>query len=187
MESPIEYLERPDFYMVAGALVVYGITTIYFTAARWRLGLLAVFLVCVLGHVISGAIQFKLGNNFMLIPGIFHPNYDWRASGFYICPNHLAGLLEMVGLMALSVCCWGRCRLGMRILLAYGSAVCVVGIALTGSRGGYVSMTIGLIVFAAISLWVVRRGASGSIRHAHAQSLRPGHRRADWIDASGDV
>jgi hypothetical protein len=69
----------------------------------------------------------------------------------------LAGLLEMVGLMALSLSCWGRFRVGTRILLGYCAVVCLAGIALTGSRGGYLSTTLGLTFFAIISLWVVRR------------------------------
>ena len=155
--SPIEYLARTDFYMVAGALLVYGITVIYFVSPRWRMGLVAALLVCAIAHVVVGAIQFKEANNFMLIPGIFRSDYQWRASGFYICPNHLAGLLEMVGLMAVCVACWGRVSVAARILLGYGAAVCLAGIALTGSRGGYIGTILGLSVFSIASLWVVRR------------------------------
>ena len=157
LASPVEYLARSDFYMAAGALLVYAVTTIHFSGTRWRLFLVSVLVVCVIAHVITGGIQFKQADNFMLLPGIFRPDYQWRASGFYICPNHLAGLLEMVGLMALGVCCWGRFRIGARILFGYGAAVCLAGLALTGSRGGYVSTIFGLLVFAIISLWIIRR------------------------------
>jgi len=145
--SPVEYLARTDFYMVAGALLVYGIVVIYFPGARWRIALVAALLVCAIAHVIVGAIQFTEANNFMLLPGIFRPDYGWRASGFYICPNHLAGLLEMVGLMGLSISCWGRFPVGARILLGYGAAVCLAGIALTGSRGGYLLLLLGMTLF----------------------------------------
>jgi O-antigen ligase len=156
-DSPVEYLARTDFYMVAGALLTYGIFVIYFSSAKWRIGLVAALLVCAIAHVIVGAIQFTEANNFMLLPGIFRSDYQWRASGFYICPNHLAGLLEMVGLMALSIACWGRFPVGARILLGYGAAVCLAGIAITGSRGGYLGTILGLTVFSIVSLWVVRR------------------------------
>ena len=69
LASPIEYLARTDFYMAAGALLVYGITVIYFTNARWRVGLVAALLVCAIAHTIVGAIQFTDGHNFMLLPG----------------------------------------------------------------------------------------------------------------------
>jgi O-antigen ligase len=157
LEAPIDYLARTDFYMAAGALLVYAITAIHFSNPRWRIGLVVTLLVCAVAHVIVGAIQFKQGDNFMLLPGIFRPDYSRRASGFYICPNHLAGLLEMVGLMALSLSCWGRFRVGPRILFGYGAAVCLAGIVITGSRGGYLSTILGLSVFAISSLWVVRR------------------------------
>jgi O-antigen ligase len=155
--APINYLARTDFYMAVGALLVYGIMAIHFSNPRWRIGLVATLLVCAIAHVIVGAVQFREANNFMLLPGIFRPDYEWRASGFYICPNHLAGLLEMVGLMALSIACWGRYRVGPRILLGYGAAVCLAGITLTGSRGGYLATILGLAVFAMVSLWVVRQ------------------------------
>ena len=35
--------------------------------------------------------------------------------------------------------------------------MCIVGIALTGSRGGYLSVLFGLVVFCGFSLWVIRR------------------------------
>ena len=33
---------------------------------------------------------------------------DRRASGLYVDPDHLAGLLEVLGILGLSVACWSR-------------------------------------------------------------------------------
>ena len=93
----------------------------------------------------------------MLLPWIFRPNYGFRASGFYICPNHLAGLLEILALFALSVLFWGRGRVWVRIVAAYAVVICLVGLATTGSRGGYLSTVFALSMFAIVSLWVVQK------------------------------
>jgi len=155
--SPVEYLARWDLFLVLGALLTYFMTSGYFTRSRERLIVVGVLAVLALVHVGIGAIQFKQGDNFMLIPWIIRSNWDWRASGFYIYPNHLAGLLELVCFMTLSICCWGRVQNWLRILAGYCALMCIAGIALTGSRGGYLSTLFGLLIFCGISLWVIRR------------------------------
>ena len=111
------------------------------------------FLVAVV-HTTVGAIQFKEGNGFMLFP-FSGGAYGSRASGMLICPNHLAGFLEAIALLALSVTFWGRWKLPVKLLACYIALYCLVGLAITGSRGGYLSFVFGLIAFAALSLWVV--------------------------------
>ena len=155
--SPVVYLARWDLFLTLGSLTVYLMTQGWLVRARERLAVVAALAGLALVHVVVGGIQFKQGDNFMLLPGIARSDWEWRASGLYIYPNHLAGLLEMVGLMALSVCCWGRVATGVRILAGYVTLMCVAGTAITGSRGGYLSTVFGLLVFCALSVWVVRR------------------------------
>jgi O-antigen ligase len=142
--------------MVLGALVVYLATTLYLTSTSARLAVIFVLVAAAVAHSAVGAIQFKQTDEFMLLPGILRPAYYWRASGFYICPNHLAGLLQMTGLMLLSVVCWAPMKTGLRALCAYAGLMCLAGLALTGSRGGYLSVLFGLFVFAMLSTWAVR-------------------------------
>ncbi len=155
--SPVVYLARWDLFLTLGSLVVYLMTQGWLVRARERLLVVAALAALALVHVVLGGVQFKQEDNFMLLPGIIRSDWQWRASGFYIYPNHLAGLLEMVGLMALSICCWGRVATGLRILAGYVTLMCVAGTAITGSRGGYLSTVFGLLVFCALSVWVVRR------------------------------
>ncbi len=155
--SPVVYLARWDLFLTLGALVAYLATSLYFVRARDRLIVVSLLLALAVAHVLIGGIQFKQADEFMLVPGIIRSKWEWRASGFYIYPNHLAGLLEMLGMMSLSICCWGRVRTGARILAGYCTLMCIAGIALTGSRGGYLSTVFGLLVFCAVSVWVVRR------------------------------
>lgn len=155
--SPVVYLARWDLFLTLGALAVYWMTATWFVRARDRLIVVGLLAVLALVHVVIGGIQFKQADDFMLVPGIIRSSWQWRASGFYIYPNHLAGLLEMVGLMCLGICCWGRVTTGVRILAGYCTLMCMAGTAITGSRGGYLSTVFGLLVFCAISVWVVRR------------------------------
>ncbi len=156
--SPVVYLARWDLFLTLGALVAYLVTSFYFVRARDRLIVISMLLALAVVHVLIGGVQFKQADDFMLLSGIVRrSSWEWRASGFYIYPNHLAGLLEMLGLMSLSICCWGRVSTWARILAGYCTLMSVAGIAITGSRGGYLSLVFGLLVFCALSVWVVRR------------------------------
>jgi hypothetical protein len=155
LTSPVEYLARADLLMILAAVLVYFLTTLYSNGTKVRLAFVIVVLVCALAHVAVGAIQFKQADNFMLLPGIMRSDYQWRASGFYICPNHLAGLLEMMAMLALGLACWSNWRASWRVLAGYCALMCLAGVAITGSRGGYLSVVFGLGAFAVLSLWAV--------------------------------
>jgi O-antigen ligase len=155
--SPVAYLARPDIYSVLGGLLVYFFVACVFTSPKQRMLLLLFLLAVGMVHVFIGAIQFRNGKNFMLIPFLQRYDYGPRASGFYVCPNHLAGLLEVLGVFGLSIACWSRASAWVKLLTAYAVSICYLGFALTGSRGGYLSATASLVLFAALSLMVLRR------------------------------
>jgi O-antigen ligase len=155
--SPVEYLARPDIYSVLGCILVYLFVACVFTGARQRTLFLFFLLTFAIAHVVIGALQFRDGTNFM--PFSFLERYDYgrRASGFYICPNHLAGLLEVLGIFALSIALWGRWPIWVKLLAVYGSGVCYLGVLLSASRGGFLSCAASFIVFLALSVWALRR------------------------------
>ena len=155
--SPVAYLARTDLFMVIGSLLVYLITTVFLTNANKRQILLWALFAFAVAHILVGVIQFAQGNNYMLLPWIFRPNYGRRASGFYICPNHIAGLFEMLALIAASITYWGRGRPLTRIIAGYMSAMCLAGIAITGSRGGYLSIIVGAVAFVSLSLFAIKK------------------------------
>jgi hypothetical protein len=99
------------------------------------------------------------------MPFTFLQRFDYgrRASGFYICPNHLAGLLEILGVFGLSISLWSRWPIWSKLLVGYGTLICYVGVLLTGSRGGYLSTLFSLFVFAILSIRIAR--AAGSTLH----------------------
>lgn len=161
--SPVPYIARADLYSVLGGLIVYVFVACYFTDARWRMRLIIALLWIGVAHVAVGALQFKRGDNFMPIAFLQRFDYGRRASGFYICPNHLAGLLEVLGVFGASFVCWSRSPAWSKLLTGYATALCYVGLALTGSRGGYMSAIASLIVFAAASLIALRNAGKTAL------------------------
>src|SRR2546423_544459 len=73
--SPVDYLARPDIYAVLGGLLVYFFVACFFTDAKRRLFVFTVLLGVAIVHVGVGAIQFRDGENFMLIP--FLQRFDY--------------------------------------------------------------------------------------------------------------
>ena len=166
LTSPIPYLALSDLLMIGGALCVYLLIALYVSAPRLRLWLLGgCFLIGFL-HVIAGVIQFRYEDDFMFlshlpdafpIPQIFRNASGWRASGFYVCPNHMAGYLESLTVFALAYCCWGKFSPIARMILGYVVIYCLVGIALTGSRGGYLSSGFAIVALVGMSLWFLKK------------------------------
>jgi O-antigen ligase len=155
--SPVAYTARPDTYAVLGGLIVYLFVACFGTSAKLRASVLIGLLALALVHVFIGAIQSRDGNNFMLIPFLQRFDYGRRASGFYVCPNHLAGALEVLGIFGASLVCWSRFPTWSKLFIGYATAGCYLGVLLTGSRGGYASTVMSLVVFAVLSLMVLRQ------------------------------
>jgi O-antigen ligase len=154
--SPVNYLARTDYFIIASSVIVYLLTALCFVEPRQRLLLLSGLLVLGIAHSFLGAIQFKEANQFMPFPAMQRMDKVWRASGFYISPNHFAGLVEVLALFALSLFVWGDFSGKRKIVTAYAGACCLAGLAISGSRGGYLSIIVGTLFFAAASLWACR-------------------------------
>ena len=80
-------------------------------------------------------------------------SYRGRGSATYICPNHLAGFLEMVLPIALAYTISGRYKPLTKIGIGYAAVMMLAGIGVTISRGGYIAAGAALIVFFVILLW----------------------------------
>jgi O-antigen ligase len=157
LASPVVYTARQDIYSVLGASIVYWFVALYCTAAKPRAWIIITLLGLALVHVLIGAIQFRDGNNFMLIQFLQRVDYGRRASGFYVCPNHMAGALEVLGIFGVSLVCWSRFAVWAKLLIGYASGICYLGVLISGSRGGFASAILSLLVFAVLSLLVLRR------------------------------
>ena len=79
--------------------------------------------------------------------------YKGRGSGTYICPNHLAGLLEMALPIALAYTITGRLKPLTKVFLGYAALALLAGIGVTISRAGYVATAATLGVLFLTFLW----------------------------------
>ncbi|MGZ8937581.1 MAG: O-antigen ligase family protein [Limisphaerales bacterium] len=79
--------------------------------------------------------------------------YRGRGSGTFICPNHLAGFLEMVLPIALAYTITGRYKTLTKIGLGYAAVAILAGLAVTLSKGGFLAAGASLVVFFVILLW----------------------------------
>jgi len=70
-----------------------------------------------------------------------------RGSGTYICPNHLAGFLEMLLPLALAYTLVGRSKALLKVFLGYAVLVMLVAIGTTGSRGSWAACGVSLLFF----------------------------------------
>ncbi len=155
--SPVEYLAWPDLYASLACLAVYLLFACHLTNPGLRLGWVALLAALALAGVLIGAQQFHDGGDWMPFGFVRPEGYRGRASGFYICPNHLAGFLEVTGLFALAVALWSRLSVIWRVFAGYVCLVCVAGILLSGSRGGILSFSCGLVVVAGLTFLRLRR------------------------------
>gem|GEM_PF-2035814 len=85
--------------------------------------------------------------------------YGFRASGTFVCPNHLAGYLEIIIPFGLAMSMLTRFVFGFRMLTAYSTVLIMAGWVLTYSRGGWVS---GIIMIIAFSVFSYLRGETRS-------------------------
>ncbi len=157
--SPSAWLAGFDFYPLLAALVLYFVTALVLTGSGPRFAIVCALIVLAVAHVAVGFWQFARDPEFHpLLPG--GRGSGFRASGFFISPNHLAGFLETALLFATSLFFWAGFRAPGKILTAYIALLCLAGLLLTGSRGGYLSTGVGLTAFTCLSVWTLRRHLS---------------------------
>ncbi len=155
--SPDNYLAQTDLLLVFGASIVYLLVGLHLPSPNLRATLVAVLILLAVSNCVVGAIQLTEGQDFMPFKELPRTAYGTRISGFLGSPNHLAGLLEVVALLGLAMTFWSRWKIWAKVLLGYGSLVSLAGIVFTGSRGGYISIAAGLLVFGVLSLLIVTR------------------------------
>ena len=163
--SPIDYLWWSDYYQVLACAMVYSLVAFHLGSPRSLAWLFAGLLVLALAESLIGFRQFSSGDDFMLF-GFTRPPMGRRAGGFFISPNHLAGFLEVVGILTVSFACWSTWRGWLRGLLGYFAVVIYGALAVTASRGGYVSAGVSLVVFGLLSVLVI-----GSVDRSRALLL----------------
>lgn len=152
--SPYEYLSRLELFQVALFGLMYFIVANNINRGRERTVVVSMLLVLGTLEAMYGIWQAYTKSDFVL--NVERPSgYLMRGSGTYICPNHLAGLLEMILGLALARLALHRpadrhsvqSEVLSKVMLAYAVFAMLVGILFTVSRAGWVSTSIGLLVF----------------------------------------
>jgi O-antigen ligase len=143
--SPLPFLATTNALLILAALITYALTAVFLTGVRTRLVLIGGFLLLEAGHLWVGLTQFVSGNKWLVFDYL-RPDYGSRASGFYVCPNHLAGFLETLALMLLAIGLFSRVSTWLRVVCFYFACTGFAGVLITGSRGGYLSSGAGLII-----------------------------------------
>jgi len=152
--SPVAYLAWPDLAMAAACLCLYLLSALFITEPRYRLWIVGVLLAIAAVEIGVGVIQFGRDQQFMLF-GFIRPGTETRAGGMFISGNHLAGYLEAVALLGLALVIWGRWPLTMKMLAGYLTAMCYLGVVISGSRGGCISSAFSLLIFSGLCIRVV--------------------------------
>jgi O-antigen ligase len=151
--SEVEYIARLQFFIMAGCLMTYLIAALIVTSPKERKLLFYFLIFLALLQLIPAVIQFSEGNHWMPLSWAQRRDANWRASGFFISPNNFAGYMEVVALMATSFVVWGRAGWGSRTIMGYTAIASLGGVAISGSRGGYLSIAMGFGVLTLLSLF----------------------------------
>jgi O-antigen ligase len=110
------------------------------------------FVVVLLGMGLAGYAIYQFLTGSSRVWNILNTAYPHRATGTYICPNHLGGYLEMVLPLGLAYTLTSRVKPVLKVLLGYASLVILVGIVVTLSRGSWVATALSLTVFFGVLL-----------------------------------
>jgi O-antigen ligase len=83
----------------------------------------------------------------------FPAQYPHRASGTYICPNHLGGFLEVLLPLALAYAVTSRLGAVAKIFVGYAALVVLAGLAVTVSRGAWAATALAFLLLIGVLLF----------------------------------
>lgn len=147
--SPIEYVARDECRRVllyAMFFIVAVNNANSQESASWVVGSLLV-----LGAMVSTYALYQFLTESNRVWHLERPDvYARRGSGTYICPNHLAGFLEMLFPVGLAYTLIGRLGHKTRILAGYATLMILLGLAVSISRGGWIASGLSVFLFLAL-------------------------------------
>ena len=159
--SPFEYEARLELFQVGLCGLVYFVAANQFHRRRDR-----TFFVVALMILAVFESSFGMWQAFTQSDAVFYwerPGYTGRGSGSYICPNHLAGFLEMVLGLVVARAAFLRHEsrsvertVILKVLAIYVAAMAIMGILATLSRSGWAATLIGLVALVFLGDWRLR-------------------------------
>src|SRR5216684_3253965 len=153
LTADIEYVARQEMIKV----LVYGFIflAVLHNLHKQETTQVVGTVVIVLGMLISlYALYQFLGDSERVWHFVRPEIYRQRGSGTFICPNHLAGYLELALPLGLAYTLTGRFTHLAKIFLGYASLAIFTGIVVTISRGAWIATGITLVV---LFYWLMRQ------------------------------
>ena len=152
--APIEYEARIEAFQVVLCTAVYFVCAGEFSTPQHRRVLILVLAGLAVFESMYGIWQ-ALSRSDAIFHWVRPSTYQGRASGTFICPNHLSGCLEIIlGLVAARVAyvkaeaaSFERSML-VKVGLIYAVVVMAAGIAFSQSRAGWLATIAGLFLVA---------------------------------------
>jgi O-antigen ligase len=162
--SPIEYEARIDLIQICFYALIYFLAASNFHRPRDRAIFLGIVTCVAVGESAYGLWQFATKSDLLL--HLSRPSeYRGRGSGTYVCPNHLAGFLEIVlGTLLARIALVTRRGKSIektalkKVFDVYVLLFVMVGLLTTFSRAGWVVTFTGLIIFFFAGDWRLRFG-----------------------------
>jgi O-antigen ligase len=166
LASQLEYEARNELILITCCGLAYFISAKSFCSKKHRS--LFVFFLMVFALFQSG---FGVWQSFTKSDFIFHwerPElYNGRGSGTFVCPNHLAGFLEMsLGLIAARAAIVGRESSSIersvlvKVFNIYVVVMLATGLLSTLSRAGWFSASVGMAALIMCGRWKWRQAAA---------------------------
>ncbi|MBG88195.1 MAG: hypothetical protein CMO80_15010 [Verrucomicrobiales bacterium] len=144
--APVEYAARSELFRVLLYALIFFL--VLDNARGHRVENLFAYTLIAIASVVSIYAVYQFLSRSNLVWDFVRPaQYGGRGSGTYICPNHLAGFLEMTLPLGLAYLFHGRASATMKTLIGYSVLIMAAGLAVTLSRGGWLSCGISLAVF----------------------------------------
>ena len=165
--SPDAYAAREDAWLLLGALAVYLVVAwqLRGEGPRW-LVLTVVFLMLVV-QVGIVLVQFTADAAFHpladLAPRLLLPLGDEGmvnrgfVSGTFAGRGSLSAVLQVTTFLALGMLVWGRGGPVVKMLLLWVTAAGFAALVLSLARAAYLGATLGLVVFALVSFFILNR------------------------------
>ena len=154
--SPVSYFGRMEIAMVLAAAIIYLLFSIYIVRARYRLAFVSLLLLLVLGNVLVGLYQILRDPSYMVLPGYSRGTMP-GAGGFYRNYNHLGGFLLIGFSFAIALGLFGKIGSKTRVCVLFLVPVALGGIAMTTSRGTFISLAFAVLVLLLICLYLALR------------------------------
>jgi O-antigen ligase len=154
-QSPIPYSARKDVCLLLGCFAVYLLFVFALQGAGHRTALVTLLGLLGVANTVIALYQRLRNPHFHL----FHGGDEARpmpGSGLFFNYDHMSGFTELAALLCLAMAIFGRGGRGMRTAFGLLGSLCCLGVLVSMSRGGFLSLGAGLLTLGAIT-WVASK------------------------------